>query len=124
MKLFSDECSKAFRVLKSTQVHTSHEKSTRFHTSFSDSTRVRSNLKESDASLILCIPIYSSLSESIELFVIYWNIWFAKNHHQSLQIIKNYRILSDSFESELSFDFIENKFLLWKVLVVFSLNLI
>ena len=33
MKLFSVKCSKAFRVLKSTRVHTSHGKSTRVHAS-------------------------------------------------------------------------------------------
>ena len=57
-----------------------------------------------DASPTLCIPIYSSISESIGLFVIYSNIRVAQNHHQSLQIIKNYSILSNPFKSEQSLD--------------------
>ena len=68
---------------------------------------VYSNQRESaqilwrlDVSPTLCIPIYSSISESIELFVIYSNIRFTQNHRQSLQIVKNYPILSDPFESE------------------------
>ena len=51
------------------------------------------------ASSTLCIPIYSNISESIELFFIYSNIRITQNHDQSLQIIKNYPMLSDPFES-------------------------
>ena len=52
-----------------------------------------------DANPTLRVPIYSSISESIELFLIYSNTRVTQNHHQSLQIIKNYPILSDLSES-------------------------
>ena len=49
---------------------------------------------------VLLTTKHYTISESIELFVIYSNIRVTKNHRQSLQIIKNYLILSDLFESE------------------------
>ena len=53
-----------------------------------------------DTSPTLCILIYTSISNSIELFVIYSNIQVTKNHRQSLQIIKSYPILLDPLENE------------------------
>ena len=53
-----------------------------------------------ESTRVLETLIYSCISESIELFVIYSNIRVTQNHQQSLQIIKNYPILSDPFESE------------------------
>ena len=46
------------------------------------------------------LSVYTSVLESTELFVIYSNIRVTQNHNQSLQILKNYPILSDPFESE------------------------
>ena len=84
---FPVQCSKASHVLKSTRVHTSHEKSTRVHTSLKDSTRVRSNLMESRreshslhshllkyirVDRIICHLLeYSSYSKSSPIFINY-----------------------------------------------------
>ena len=104
LKLFSVKYSKAFSVPKSTRVHTSYKKSTPVHTSLRDSTQV-----------LLCIPGYSEISESIDLFVIHSNIRVTQNYYQSFQIIKNYPIFSDPFESEKPFGHMNiHLFPLWK----------
>ena len=92
MKLFSVKFSKAFSVLKSTRVHTSHGKSTRVHTSLRDSTRVRWNLMESRREFH---SLHSDLLKYVRVDRIIIHLLEYSSYSKSSPIYTNYKKLSD-----------------------------